>query len=104
MAVIKFIPSQKLADVYLDLKARQAALAQEEKALKDALLALGQRVIEGDYGRVTIVEVEGRVTIDRKLLQKFVPEATLAMCEKTGKPSIRFDVHGKVADAAPTAA
>ena len=70
----------------------------------DALLAMGQRVIEGDYGRVTIVEVEGKVTLDRKLLRKYVPEATLALCEKTGKPSIRFDVHGKVADAAPSAA
>lgn len=104
MAVIKFIPSPKLADVYLDLKARQAALAQEEKALKDALLALGQKVVEGDYGRVTISEVEGKVTLDRKLLRKYVPEATLALCEKVGKPSISFHVHGKVADAAPSAA
>lgn len=97
MAKIKFRPSPKLADHYLDLKARQSALADEEAALKEALLALGMPVVEGDYGRVTISEVEGRVSYSADKLRELVPAATLAQCETVGKPSLRFGVKAKVA-------
>lgn len=96
MAKYRFRPSPKLADAYLDLKARQAELAEEEKALKEALLKMGQPVVEGEVARVTISEVEGRVTLDTDKLRALVPAATLAMCEKVGAPSIRFAVKAKL--------
>lgn len=96
MAIFKFRPSEKLADAYLELKARQAALADEEKALKEAILKLGKPIIEGELARVTISEVEGRTTYDAEMLRFLVPSGTLDKCERVGSPSIRFAVKAKL--------
>lgn len=92
----KFKPSNKLADHYLDLKARQSALADEELALKKVLRSMGQEVIEGEFARVTISEMDGRKSFDADKLRALVPAATLAQCENTGDPSIRFSVKAKL--------
>lgn len=104
MAAIKFKPHPRLADQYLDLKARQAALAQEEKALKEALLKMGQPVVEGEFARVTISDCEPRMSYDAGMLRALVPAATLARCEKWSEPSIRFAVKSKLASKLPVAA
>lgn len=96
MAKIKFRPSPKLADHYLELKARQAALAEEEKALKEALLRMGMEVVEGEYARVTISDVAGRVSYDADKLRELVPSETLDQCEKVGASTIRFAVKAKL--------
>jgi hypothetical protein len=100
----KFKPSPKLADKYLALKAQQSALADEEEALKAALLSMGQDVIEGEYARVTISQAAGRKTFDADKLRAHVPAATLALCENTGNPSVRFAVKAKLSSPRPIAA
>lgn len=104
MAKIKFHPSAKLADKYLELKARQAALAEEEDALKKALLKMGKSEIEGALARVTISECEGRKSYDAAALKRLVPAETLAQCEKIGAPSIRFAVKAKLVESKSVAA
>jgi hypothetical protein len=104
MQKFKFKPGPKLADLYLDLKARQAALAKEEEALKLAILSMGQPVIEGELARVTVSEAAGRVTFDADLLRAHVPAATLRLCTNTGKPSVRFAVKAKLSSPVPIAA
>lgn len=101
---VRFKPHPRLADAYLELKARMAELAEQEAQLKQALLQLGLNVVEGEYARVTISEVPGRVTYDADTLRKYVPAETLALCEKTSAPSIRFAVKAKLSSAVKIAA
>lgn len=94
-----------LADEYLDLKRRIAELAAEEKVLKDAILATGKPVLEGNFGRVTVSPVEGRVDIDYRaaalgMLSKPVLERYRS---KSVAPTYRFNVRARVADAKPEA-
>ncbi len=96
---LKFNPTPALADEYLQLKAEQARLAERERDIKQALLALGQAEIDGAHARVTISWVAGAETFDRRALELHVPEATLALCRRTGAPSVRFSVKARVADA-----
>lgn len=84
-----------LADQYLQLKATQAELETKEKALKQKLLALNDVEIEGKLARVTISQVEGRLSFDGDKLKKLVPAATLVQCEKRGAPSTRFGVKAR---------
>lgn len=104
MTIIRFKPELRLADAYLELKARMAELAEQEAAMKQALLQLGLSVVEGQYARVTISEVPGRVTYDTDALRKYVPAKKLALCEKTGAPSIRFGVKAKLSSPIPVIA
>lgn len=85
-----------LADLYLNLKAQMADLAEQEKALKADLLLLKDTEFEGQIGRVTISEVAGSTTYDKELLERLVPVATLAQCKKQGKDSIRFTVKERI--------
>ncbi len=84
-----------LADDYLNIKAQMAALAEAETKIKQKLLAMGGTEFEGKLGRVTIAEVEGRITFDTDLLNKHVPAATLKLCKKQGNPSLRFNVSAR---------
>jgi hypothetical protein len=85
-----------LADLYLNLKAQMADLAEQEKAIKADLILLNDVEFEGQIGRVTISEVEGSVTYDKVMLEALVPKATLAQCKKQGKDSIRFNVKARL--------
>ena len=76
-----------LADLYLNLKAQMADLAEQEKLLKADLLLLNDTEFEGQMSRVTISEVEGSVTFDKELLERLVPATTLAQCKKRGNPA-----------------
>ena len=87
----------RLADEYMQLKATQADLAEQEERLKKQLLALGDTEIEGKLARVTISEVAGRLSYDSALLKKLVPASTLVQCEKQGKSFIRFGVKSRTA-------
>lgn len=87
----------QLADDYLNIKAQMAALAEAETCIKNKLLALNDTEFEGKLGRVTISEVDGRTTFDNDLLKRHVPSATLDLCKKFGKPSLRFNVAARVA-------
>lgn len=91
------IKKTKFADDYLNIKAQMAVLAEAETKLKQKLLELGGTEFEGKLGRVTIAEVAGRTTYDAELLKKHVPAATLALCAKEGKASVRFNVSARVA-------
>lgn len=85
-----------LADLYLNLKAQMADLAEQEKALKSELLLLNDTEFEGQIGRVTISEVQGSTTYDKELLEIFVPVETLGLCKKRNKDSIRFTVKARI--------
>lgn len=98
MARIVYKPGPHLADAFGKLKAQQAALKQEEEALKKAMLKMNQPVITGELFDVTISAVAGRESIDMDRLRKMVAEKIIAACMKVGKPSVRFAAKARVAD------
>ena len=85
----------RLADDYLDLKAKQAELAGLEEGLKKKLLALKDNEIEGTKGRVTISQTAGRVTLDADLLKTLNP-AIYNQVKKIGAPGRSFRVKARV--------
>lgn len=99
MTKIIYKPGVHLADVYLELKAQQAALAEQEKALKQAILAMGTKTLEGQYGRVNVVESPSTYVFDAERAKAYLSPEVLAKCQKLRSGSIRFDVRARVADA-----
>lgn len=99
MTKIIYKPGVHLADVYLELKAQQAALAEQEKALKQAILAMGIKTFEGNYGRVNVVESASAYVFDAERAKTFLSEEIIAKCQKLRSGSIRFDVRARVSDA-----
>lgn len=98
MTHYSYKPTPKLADEYLALKAEQADLAKREKALREALLKMGQKVIEGEFGRVTIVESPDCQIFDAERAKTFLSPAIIAQCQKWRTGSLTFNVRARVAD------
>ena len=57
---------QNLADEHFHIKARIADLKRDLKKIEDKLYATGQPVIEGNFARVTVSEVQPSWVIDYK--------------------------------------
>ena len=86
----------QLADLYLDLKAEKAELAEREAALRTAILDLNKKAIEGERGRVTVSRVAGKVSFSMKLAKLYLTDALLAKVTTRGKPTTKFDVRARV--------
>lgn len=71
-----------IADRYAALKYQAEAIETELKALRAAILATGQEVVEGEQCSVTVALSE-RVTLDTKLARQFLTIDQLKACEKT---------------------
>lgn len=99
MTKITYKPGAHLADVYLELKAQQAELAEREKALKNAILKMGIKTFEGEYGRVNVVESPSTYVFDVEQAKAYLSPEVLAKCQKLRAGSIRFDVRARVPDA-----
>lgn len=67
-----------LVDALAKIKQRIADLKVEEDDLKDALIALGEPVLEGTAHRCAVSLCEGRTTIDwQTIARKFEPSRQL---------------------------
>ena len=95
-----------LVDAYAALKAEQAKLKKQEETLKKALFRSAKRdkdgllYVEGSQHRLTISEIEPGLVFDAKTAQELIPAKLLKLCQKWREGSLRFNVKGKVADAA----
>ena len=88
-----------LADEYLALKAEIAKLAQQEKELKQRLLAIQKDVVEGNFGRVTISHVAGGWKPDYKTAaEECLSAKRLEKYKRWQGESVRFNVKARVAD------
>jgi hypothetical protein len=99
MSKISYKPSPRLADIYFELKAQQAELAEKEKALKEAMLKLGTPVVEGRFARVTISEIAEAWVFDGAKAKAFLSPAIIAKCQSLRAGSLRFVAKARVADA-----
>lgn len=91
------------ADAFLELKAKQAELAEQEAKLKKVFLAFGRDVIEGRIARVTVSKCEGRESVDMEALKRILTPARIAAIMKRGAPSTRFMAKQRLADASVAA-
>jgi len=98
MTKYSYKPGVHLADVYLELKAQQALLAEQEKALRQAILAMGMKTIEGQYGRVNVIESAPGRFFDGAKAKAYLSPEIIERCQSYRDGSIRFDVRARVAD------
>jgi len=100
MAEYTYTPGAHLADVYGELKAEQAELAKREKAIKAALIKMGQPAVEGTYFRVTVSEIEASETFDAAAAKTWLTDHGFPLPMAPRKPSLRFAVKARKAKAA----
>jgi hypothetical protein len=98
MTKIQYKPGLHLADVYLELKAQQAELAEREKALREAILKMGMKTIEGEFGRVNVIETAPGRFFDAAKAKAYLSPEIIERCQSYRDGSIRFDVRARVAD------
>ena len=79
-----------LADEHFHLKAQIADLKRELSAVEDAIYLSGERVIEGNFARVTVSEVKPGTAIDYKAAaEAYLAPAVVAGFTKLRNGSIR---------------
>lgn len=88
-----------LADEYLHLKAQLADLKKAEAQIKDAILATGKDVVEGNFGRVTVSQIADRDTIDyKRAAETMIAPKALSNFTKLVSGGFRFNVKARRGD------
>lgn len=85
-----------LADDYLSLKAQIADLRLKEKLLQDAIVATGQKVLEGTFGRVAVSEIADSWAFDyRAAAEANLKPEVIAQYTKPVAGGYRFNVRAR---------
>ena len=87
-----------LADELFELEARAANVALDIKAVKEAIVASGEKAIEGLYARVTVSHIDAASIFDATVAKAWLESHAFPVPMKERAGSIRVLAKARIVD------